>query len=210
MSLLISSAFLKKYTDLKYVYQRNTTIMIITPDIKRRRGNMRIFIAEYHKNTVEGELYRRTLQNDGRDAAEALHRKAREILERNASKAFTDIYGNPLEDKIPLITGVSVKNEFVGKVYWLPEPFRHHHVLRSTAYKKEVSGKSLFPDQQGFIVDNTYHVDRRQGLIIARAAKQLNNRALHSDELYSENVWAAWDDSEGPELVDKRLKIINL
>lgn len=184
--------------------------MHLTPDIKRRRSNMHLFIKAYHKSTVDGELYRHALQNDGRDAAEALHNKARETLVRNAAKAHTDIYGNPLENKVPLITGVSIKNEFTGKVYHLPEPFRHHHILRTSVYKKDVRDKSLWPDETGFIVDNSYHVNRRDGLVIARAARQLNDRALHSDELYSENVWAAWDNYQNPTDADPFLKIIQL
>lgn len=71
--------------------------MLITPSIARRRNNMHLFIEEYRRCMVGGQTYRRVVDYQGTAAAHALQEKARQTLERNAKKALTDLYGNPLE-----------------------------------------------------------------------------------------------------------------
>lgn len=87
---------------------------------------------------------------------------------RNVVKVYIDIYGNLLENKVLLIIGVFIKNEFIGKVYYLFELFCYYYILRMFVYKKDVRDKLLWLDEIGFIVDNSYYVNRRDGLVIVR------------------------------------------
>lgn len=181
--------------------------MLITPEIHRRRYNLRFFIDQYANHTVDGHAYKTELVLNGRDAAEALRKKIEDTLIRCAAKARCDIYGNPYEAQIPLITGVAAKVEPVNKIYYLPKPYRHHHVVQSYVYMKEVRDEKHFGEQQqGFIVEvpdadgimipgSKRFVNREEAMVIATNANQLNNRPHQSGKLYSEDVWAFWDSS---------------
>lgn len=81
------------------------------------------------------------------------------------------------------IEGVAIIQD--EKLYQLPRPNRHHHVIRVIydETQKTVTGK------QGFVTSTGRFVDREEGLIIATAANQLLERHRHLRELFSESVW---------------------
>lgn len=74
-----------------------------------------------------------------------------------------------------------------GKIWSVPAPGRHHHVIRLMA------DAGLGPEaqrHQGFMTDTGRYVDRREGLKIAEAANQIIRRTGNADDqLYSEDLW---------------------
>lgn len=167
--------------------------------LARKRENMKLFIASHHDHTVDGKVYQHLLQTQGRRIAQAAYLASEARLMRAALSARTDIYGNPLEDNIPLITGVALMIPGV-EMLWLPAPYRHSHLVQSDHYRglnQEEKGITI----EGFIVDDDYFVNRTAGAAIAIAANQLNKRPM-GRKLFSENVWAAWDDHDKEEVSD--------
>lgn len=186
--------------------QTNTTPSAIVPTY---RVLIKALLLNRKDFTTDGLIYGHILDTEGREAAEKAMQYNEDFIERTAKYAQTDIWGNPLEKNIPIITGVSVKNDIVGKIYHLPHPYRHHHVLRTTPYSEDVRAFKNYPDEQGFIVNNEYHVNRSVALDIAINANQLNDRPTYGGRLYSENVWAHWD-SASQEETDKLVKVITI
>jgi hypothetical protein len=86
------------------------------------------------------------------------------------------------------ITGVAIK--FAGKVWSLPAPLRHHHVIRLIA---ESNGKGIDgPDVQGFIDASGAFLTRKQAFLRAYRTGQLKPRQpgqYNGNELYSEDLW---------------------
>jgi len=82
------------------------------------------------------------------------------------------------------ITGVAVRAN--GKLYKLPKPNRHHHVLG--LIHKETK-KEVFAEEEGFITSLGRYVNRKEAYRIAKAANQFLPRHFNSGELYSECVW---------------------
>lgn len=75
-----------------------------------------------------------------------------------------------------------------GKVYSLPRPARHHHVIhhmRQQGYTGLVSG-----DRQGFLLSDGRFTWRRPALAVARRAEQLiREPTAEGHGLFSEDVW---------------------
>lgn len=70
-----------------------------------------------------------------------------------------------------------------GRVYWLPAPKRHAHIIwhmRSRGIAKPITGK------QGFVTNNGDFVDRTTAAMIALHAGQIVG---HRRELFSEDLW---------------------
>ena len=85
------------------------------------------------------------------------------------------------------ITDVAV--QFAGKVYSLPAPNRHHHVIRAIAAE---NGKGIDgSDVQGFLDEEGTFLNRREAYVLACETGQINRRAggYQGRELYSEDLW---------------------
>lgn len=85
------------------------------------------------------------------------------------------------------ITHVAIR--FGGKVWSLPRPNRHHHVIRHIAESTGVSHVDSRDRDQGFLDQEGRYLDRKQALEVAREAGQLRADVEVQDQLYSENLW---------------------
>jgi hypothetical protein len=83
-----------------------------------------------------------------------------------------------------MITHVAII--YNGKLYSLPKPNRHHHIIHQIHLD---TGDTDIIGDQGFLDDKGNFLDRATALVHARACNQLNDRPLWDDWLYSENVW---------------------
>lgn len=85
------------------------------------------------------------------------------------------------------ITHVAIKYD--GKIYSLPEPNRHHHVIRMIGEQNGVGIKG--PDVQGFLDEHGRFLGRRVAFAIALQTGQLNRRpgGYNGNELFSEDLW---------------------
>lgn len=87
-----------------------------------------------------------------------------------------------------MITHVAVR--FNGKVYSMPRPHRHHHVIRVITANTGALTVGACGEDQGFLDDGVRYLTRRQALRVARKHGQLrDDRPIWNDELYSENLW---------------------
>lgn len=85
------------------------------------------------------------------------------------------------------IVGVAAKA--YGKLYQLPKPNRHHHLL-DIMYKEKNEAFQVAADEEGFITSTGRYVNREEGLVIAEKANQvIAERHRPGSELYSESVW---------------------
>lgn len=73
-----------------------------------------------------------------------------------------------------------------GRVYGLPAPARHHHIINHMAAFYDLATPIL--GVQGFIDDNEGFVDRETAGVIAVEQKQIN-RLNWPPELFSEDLW---------------------
>lgn len=83
-----------------------------------------------------------------------------------------------------MITHVAI--QYKGKLYSLPKPNRHHHIIHQI--ELETGDTGIYGDQ-GFLDDQGNFLDRAAALLHAQACHQLNDRPLWDDWLYSENLW---------------------
>ncbi len=83
-----------------------------------------------------------------------------------------------------MITHVAII--YNGKLYSLPKPNRHHHIIHQIHL--DTGDMDIYGDQ-GFLDDQGNFLSRKDALIHAKACNQLNDRPLWDDWLYSENVW---------------------
>lgn len=72
-----------------------------------------------------------------------------------------------------------------GKVWTLPRPNRHHHIIRYM-YANGMSGS--FMDGQGFILEDDTFVSREEAAKIALDCGQVETLKAPPD-LYSEDLW---------------------
>lgn len=91
-----------------------------------------------------------------------------------------------------MITAVAVRHS--GRVFSLPRPNRHHHVLWMIADKFKLYYVDARGDDQGFLDDTGRYLTRREALAVATACGQLIRQELGSagsklGELYSEDLW---------------------
>lgn len=85
------------------------------------------------------------------------------------------------------IVGVAIEVT-PGRVFTLPRPYRHHHVIRVAA---DLGEKTPIIGEQGFVTSTGRFVDRKEAGRIADANGQAN-RTVGSHEggdLYSEDLW---------------------
>jgi hypothetical protein len=76
--------------------------------------------------------------------------------------------------------------QWKGRVYHYPIPARHHNVISRMA--KIGFGPEAMHDQ-GFLTSEGRFVDRVEGLTIAKAAEQIQQKHGNVNELYSEDIW---------------------
>ena len=77
-----------------------------------------------------------------------------------------------------------------GRVYSVPQPGRHHHVIRMMSEEHGLGPEAQ--RHQGFYTSSDRYVDRKEGWRIANEAGQLLPRAPTDHKggtLYSEDVW---------------------
>lgn len=97
-----------------------------------------------------------------------------------------------------MITHVAIK--FDGRIWSLPKPYRHNHIMHMIVNLSKVFGdwtgdkfenviiRDLHDD--GFLDDEGNFLNRKQALIYAKDLfPQLNEKEVHGDELFSENLW---------------------
>ncbi len=84
------------------------------------------------------------------------------------------------------IVGVAIISK--GKVFELDFPNRHHHCVHK-AYIENYH-KQVIATSQGFITNTGRYVERKEALVIAKTAKQLQPFTYHHPtELFSESLW---------------------
>lgn len=94
-----------------------------------------------------------------------------------------------------MITHVAIK--FDGRIWSLPKPYRHSHVMDMMHHLSKVFGdwtgdkfENVIFDDDGFLDNEGNFLNRKQALIYARDLfPQLNEKEVYGDELYSENLW---------------------
>lgn len=89
---------------------------------------------------------------------------------------------------LTLITHVAIR--FQGKVWALPKPNRHHHVIAFIVEQTGVDHVNSMGEDQGFVDANGQYLTRRQALVRASFTEQILDRSqLRGDRLYSEDLW---------------------
>lgn len=89
---------------------------------------------------------------------------------------------------LPKITHVAI--EYAGRIWSLPAPNRHHHIIRMIA--KETGDGIHGPDVQGFLDETGRFIGRIEAYAIASDNGQLKLRgpaAYQGRELFSEDLW---------------------
>ena len=83
------------------------------------------------------------------------------------------------------VVGVAIKDK-TGRIYQLPKPNRHHHVI-----KEMVKDGCTTPitGEQGFILSDGRFAGRIVAKFVAEKAGQLLDRASKRCELFSECIW---------------------
>jgi len=100
----------------------------------------------------------------------------------------------------PPITHVAIK--FQGRIWSLPRPYRHHHILRTILFLVDEFGtytkenlKGNFDgtggDKQGFLDATGVYLTRKQAMVVAMANGQITKpgHPTIEDTLFSEDVW---------------------
>lgn len=88
-------------------------------------------------------------------------------------------------ERLP-ITHVAIR--FQEKIYSLPEPNRHHDVIRLIAEQTGVSYVDSKGEDQGFLDSSGRYLNRKQALLNARLHNQIKGTIIQN-QLYSENLW---------------------
>lgn len=100
-------------------------------------------------------------------------------------------WGRALEEDLklpPRITHVAVR--FLGEVYALPAPNRHHHVLWMIAEKLGLIQVNAYGDNQGFLDASGQYLTRKQALEAALANGQVKDLGdVRAGRLFSEDLW---------------------
>jgi hypothetical protein len=92
-----------------------------------------------------------------------------------------------MSDRPSPITHVAIR--FHGVIYSLPEPNRHHDVIRLIAERTGVTSVDVRDDDQGFLDTSGTYLRRMPALNRAIATGQMANPTRWPGGLYSENLW---------------------
>ena len=79
---------------------------------------------------------------------------------------------------------------FDGAVWVLPEPNRHHNVIRAIYDDNKVGING--PHKEGFLTEDGEYINRKDAFVLAGLNGQLLKRSpfgYNGDELYSEDLW---------------------
>jgi hypothetical protein len=83
------------------------------------------------------------------------------------------------------LTHVAIR--FQGKVYSLPAPNRHHHVISLIVQETDVD--HVYGEEQGFLDAKGTFLNRRQALVNAQLHNQLKSgTVIRAERLFSEDV----------------------
>lgn len=83
------------------------------------------------------------------------------------------------------IACAAIKRPKSGKVYVLPQPYRHHDI----AHRMHDAGVDIAAeDIQGFVLDNGRFVDRIEAARIAMKSGQVE-KMISPPNLYTEDLW---------------------
>lgn len=98
-----------------------------------------------------------------------------------------DLSSHTFADR-PVIIRSAIKAKEGDKIFHLPRPKRHHHILHQ--FHPDVS---VHPDDQGFLTSEMKWVDRQTAFTIAKAANQIisrpDGRIYDGPDLFSEDLW---------------------
>ena len=91
-----------------------------------------------------------------------------------------------------MITHVAVR--FNGKLWSLPRPYRHHHIIRVIMYLDNMHGGELdsvdaHGDDQGFLDDTGQYLTRKEAEVHAALNGQIKNGKIIGGVLTSEDLW---------------------
>ena len=87
-----------------------------------------------------------------------------------------------------MLTHVAIR--FQGKVWSLPAPHRHHHVIRHIVEQTGVPRVDADEDDQGFLDENETYYRRAPALNHALRCGQVKDKAnVRMNRLFSEDVW---------------------
>lgn len=89
----------------------------------------------------------------------------------------------------PAITHVAIR--FQGEVYSLPNPNRHHDVVRHIVEVTGATQVNTHGEDQGFLDAHGRYLNRKQALVSAQLNEQVKDACLSVKlgELYSEDIW---------------------
>lgn len=94
----------------------------------------------------------------------------------------------------PPLTHVAIR--FQDKIWSLPKPFRHHHIIRMIVWLNDTFGdqeiRSVDTDlnnDQGFLDADGRFLNRKQALVNAELNGQLKNGKIIGGVLTSEDLW---------------------
>ncbi len=86
------------------------------------------------------------------------------------------------------LTHVAIR--FQGKVYSLPAPNRHHHVVGEIVRQTGVKSVDVPEEDEGFLDEKGTYLNRRQALVSADLFEQVKPGAVvRAGRLTSEDVW---------------------
>lgn len=85
-----------------------------------------------------------------------------------------------------MITHVAIR--YRGKIYSLPSPNRHHHVIWKIV--EETGEDHIGSNEQGFLDELGYFLDREMALRHALANNQVKDESkIRCAQLFSEDLW---------------------
>ena len=88
-----------------------------------------------------------------------------------------------------MITHVAIK--FNGKLWSLPQPYRHHHIIKMIVMLGEAEYVDTERDEQGFLDDTGKYLTREEAFLQAMTCCQIKEGSvgLQLGWLSSEDVW---------------------
>lgn len=100
----------------------------------------------------------------------------------------TSVDRAPVDAVVSLRIEAAAIRDIDGKVWSLPQPSRHHDVIRhmrENGYAGPVSGQ----DQQGFVLSDGRYCRRKAALSVAKKAGQLKGGKLIGSQVTTEDLW---------------------
>lgn len=101
-----------------------------------------------------------------------------------------------MSDRLP-ITHVAIR--FQGRIWSLPKPYRHHHILRTIIWLSKEFGEytgdkidavDTYDEDQGFLDEAGTYLNRKQALVNALLNGQVKDEnKIRHNMLFSEDLW---------------------